>query len=139
MVFVVLRYEENGKLLEFINRHSKIILDVAQKIMVKIVLGLQYLHSKRLIHCDLKPENVFLDKNLRIQIGDFGMSLVMREYIGKWGTTIYQSPEQLRENELWDERTDYFGAGIIFVMMLSGQHPFKQNGSDKDTEKNIAN
>lgn len=139
-MFLVHRYEESGSLLDFINRNSKVAVDVAQNMMVEIVLALQYLHSNNIIHGDLKPENVLLDSNLRAHVGDFGLSIPMSEkkYIGNWGTSIYQSPEQLRENEPWDERTDYFNAGIIFVIMLTGQHPFsKAAQSDEDIKINI--
>lgn len=125
--FLFLRLEQNGSLLDFINRSGKIPLDCAQKITTEIVLGLQHLHVNNIIHEDMKPENVLLDSNLRAHVADFGMSIRIKPntlLYDKWGTREYQSPEQLVPNVTWDHRVDNFNVGVILLIMITGFHPF---------------
>lgn len=126
-VFFVLRYEENGSLLDYMNYHSVLEMDLARKITIDIVSGLQHLHKNNIIHGDMKPENVLLDGNLRAHVGDFGMVLpsnVSDVWYGTYGTSGYQAPEQLAGNIIWDHhRVDYFAVGVMLLQMTSGQHP----------------
>lgn len=136
--FLVLRYEENGSLLDFINRSGKVPIDCAQAINAEIVIGLQHLHTQNIVHGDLKPENILLDKNLRAHVADFGLAVEInpkKPFIGKWGTKCYQSPEQLMDNVSWDHRVDYFNVGVIFLMMTTGKHPF--GIKDSEIQRNV--
>lgn len=99
------------------------------------------IHTKKIIHADLKPENILFDRNVRIVIGDFGLALQIKaiKYYGIWGTPTYRSPEQLRQNEQWDQTVDYFVCGVIFGMMVTGFHPFNfsRSNTDDEIEQNI--
>lgn len=126
-VFIILRYEENGTLLDRINQHRQISIDCAQGITTEIVLGLQALHVHNIIHGDLKPENILVDRNLRVHVADFGLVAKMNpkhQFVDKWGTADYQAPEQLVGKIGWDHRVDYFNVGVILLMMVTGEHPF---------------
>lgn len=138
-VFIILRYEENGSLLDFINRNKKLTIDCAQGIITEVILGLQVLHHQNILHGDVKPENIILDKNLRAHITDFGLSLkVDPKYhlIGHWGTAAFQSPEQLLGNVPWDHTTVYFNVGVVFLLMVTGQHPFGRK--EAEIQRNVA-
>lgn len=138
--FLVLRFEQNGSLLDVMNRMSVVQLDFARNVIVEVCIALKFLHERKIIHGDMKPENVLLDQNLRVRVADFGLSVATndRGYVGQWGTPTYQSPEMLTDNELWDHRIDYFNSGIIFVMMISGTHPFTKHAqNDKQVHDNI--
>lgn len=126
-VFLILRYEKNGSLLDYLNHNPLLDINAAQKIIVDVVCGLAHLHTNNMIHGDMKPENVFLDGNLRAHIGDFGMVLPTNAndiWYGPYGTQGYQAPEQMAGNVVWDHRVDYFVVGIILIQMITGQHPF---------------
>lgn len=89
------------------------------------------------MHADLKPDNILLDRNFRAQVADFGLSCVVSTTeIGLCGTMQYQSPEQLMD-ESWDFKVDIFSAGIIFVEMISGQHPFYKGANRDEEAKNV--
>ena len=111
---------------------------------VQIVSGLTAAHDHHIVHRDLKPENLFLTKDGRIVILDFGVAKLMpedgeplenaptRTKAGAViGTAAYMSPEQHRSQGV-DHRSDIFGFGAIFYEMLTGFRAFR-GGSDVDT------
>jgi hypothetical protein len=120
-------------------------LNDAVNYAVQIVSGLTAAHDHHIIHRDLKPENLFLTKDGRIVILDFGVAKLMPPDDGQHpenaptrtkagaviGTKAYMSPEQHRGQSV-DHRSDIFGFGAIFYEMLTGHQAF-QGGSDADT------
>lgn len=130
-VWLVLQYQEKGSLYEYLNGPISEIK--AKRIIIDIVLGVHYIHSKQIIHADLKPENILIDSNDRAQLADFGLSLKMpganEVYTGVYGTPAFQPPEMLLLNE-WDGRFDYFITGVIFLIMITGKHPFNYDNNN---------
>ncbi|HUJ93950.1 MAG TPA: protein kinase [Terriglobales bacterium] len=105
---------------------------------LQIVRGLAAAHEKGIIHRDLKPENLFITRDGRVKILDFGLAkltetnqprtesdaVTMASTTGViLGTVGYMSPEQLRGKGV-DHRTDIFSFGAVFYEMLSGRHAF---------------
>jgi hypothetical protein len=117
-------------------------IDVA----AQIAQALAAAHEKGIVHRDLKPENVFLTKNDRVKILDFGLAKLWRreEAVEKlteagtlsllteagtvFGTVSYMSPEQVR-GEPVDRRSDIFSFGTILYEMLSEKNPFRRDTS----------
>ncbi len=98
-----------------------------------LALALHYAHERHIVHCDMKPENVFLTKSGQVKLGDFGLAKVIdvskiRENVGEFGggTVPYMAPEQTRQESEDDigPATDVYGAGIIFYELLTGKPPF---------------
>merc|ERR1711964_524501 len=75
--------------------------NLLQKYGKQILLGVQYLHSKNVIHCDLNPNNILLTKEGMVKISDFGLSKKGRTGFGTDGTRKFQAPEIFRG--LWNE------------------------------------
>ena len=106
---------------------------------LQITRGLAAAHEKGIVHRDLKPENLFLTKDGRVKILDFGLAKLTQSDIGKHtamatatqgteagmvlGTAGYMSPEQVRGQTL-DARSDIFSFGAILYEMLSGKRAF---------------
>ncbi|HEY2018426.1 MAG TPA: serine/threonine-protein kinase, partial [Bryobacteraceae bacterium] len=108
---------------------------------VQIADGLAVAHEKGIVHRDLKPENLFITRDGRAKILDFGLAKVAPKADGKaspevtsgatsagmvMGTAGYMAPEQVR-GELVDARTDIFALGAVLFEMLSGQRAFHRD------------
>jgi len=117
---------------------SRKVIDYA----VQIAQGLAAAHEKGIVHRDLKPENVFVTKDARIKILDFGLAklaqkasaatsdgatLTSHTALGVvMGTASYMAPEQVR-GEPADPRTDIFAFGAVLYEMLSGKRAFRRD------------
>lgn len=96
-------------------------LQVVTNIFTQLVNGLSYIHSRKIVHHDLKPSNVFVsvqaDGNITVALGDFGLACPLQEpHSGKIGTPLYCSPEQL-EGEC-NFKSDIYSLGIILLELL---------------------
>ena len=108
----------------------------------QIVAGLAASHEKGIVHRDLKPENLFVMRDGRVKILDFGLAKLKTSFgtpAGSqvatqqqitnpgtvMGTVAYMSPEQVR-GEAVDHRSDIFSFGVILYEMLTGRQPFRR-------------
>jgi serine/threonine-protein kinase len=91
--------------------------------------GLMYAHSQEVVHGDIKPENILIDRSGRAKVTDFGLSRVLGETgalsVDIIGTLSYMSPEQLFSESEIDERSDIYSFGIVFHEMLTYNNPFR--------------
>lgn len=97
----------------------------ARNIMVALCHAMSILHAKGLVHRDIKPENVMISDGGRVVLIDFNASRQFRaggHDTVIMGTVGYVSPEQLGVSQT-DARTDIYAAGVLYNVMLTGQHP----------------
>lgn len=113
------------------------------EIMIGILRGLDFLHSQRIIHKDLKLANILLKENVPC-IADFGISRVFENTVQMAnktlqiaGTPSYMAPECF--NYVRNERTDIWATGVIFYKLLTGEFPFNANGGLEELISNIVN
>ena len=100
----------------------------------QIILGLQYIHQKKVIHRDLKLGNLFLTDMMQIKIGDFGLAAQVN-FDGErkrtvCGTPNYLAPELLHQDVGFGKtgysyEVDYWSIGVILYIMLIGKAPFE--------------
>lgn len=120
----------DGESLEDVSaRRAPLAVMNAFSIAASVARGLAWVHAGGVIHRDIKPGNIMIDRTGRVLITDFGIALTLSgdpktlddEIIG---TPEYMSPEQLRGLDL-DERTDVYSLGVVLYQLLTGVSPFR--------------
>jgi serine/threonine-protein kinase len=127
-VIIVSEYASGGTLKDWLDRNGGQApsCEAAVHMMAGILSGLEHLHEKGLVHCDLKPSNVLLQGDIP-RITDFGVSRVLRATVHTKhlsGTPAYMPPEAI-DGHL-SKLSDLWAAGVILYVMLSGRLPFPQ-------------
>ena len=126
--YIVMRYMAGGSLAEWI-RNGSLPLETAVPIIKRVALALAEVHQRGIIHRDLKPSNILLDSRGDAYLSDFGIVKLSNATVSLTGSSLmgtpaYMSPEQVRNDENLDHRTDIYALGAIFFEMLTGKRPF---------------
>ncbi|XP_072935706.1 serine/threonine-protein kinase polo [Epargyreus clarus] len=138
-IYIILELCKRRSMMELHKRRKAITEPETRFYMHQILLGVQYLHSKRIIHRDLKLGNLFLDDDLHVKIGDFGLAAKI-EFEGErkktlCGTPNYIAPEILTKQGHSFE-VDIWSLGCIMYTLLVGKPPF-ETSTLRDTYKRI--
>ncbi|XP_065509751.1 death-associated protein kinase 2-like isoform X3 [Caloenas nicobarica] len=139
---LVLELIAGGELFDFIAEKEMLSEEEAIEFLGQILRGVRYLHSCRIAHLDLKPENIMLqDKDVpkpQIKIIDFGLAQRLEDGVtfkSLCGTPQYIAPEVINYEPL-SSATDMWSIGVITYILLSGLSPF-QGETDAETLSNI--
>ncbi|XP_012987160.1 death-associated protein kinase 2 isoform X2 [Esox lucius] len=143
-VVLILELVSGGELFDFLAQKESLSEEEATQFIKQILQGVHYLHSRKIAHFDLKPENVMLlDKNValpRIKIIDFGLAHKMDQVGGDFknifGTPEFVAPEIVNYEALGLE-ADMWSIGVITYILLSGASPFLGD-SKQETLANIS-
>lgn len=141
-VGIVLDYASGGELFDYIFHHKHLKDSMASRLFSQLVSGVDYMHSKLIVHRDLKLENLLLDKHKNIIITDFGFvnSFTDGNELMKTscGSPCYAAPELVLKNEPYEARkVDVWSCGVILYAMLAGYLPFDDD-PDNPEGTNIA-
>jgi len=138
-VLIVMELCSGGDLLSYVRKRRRVDEQVAKLIFKEILDGLAHCHSKGIIHRDIKLDNILLNEQGHVKIGDFGVSKKIvkgRKLIDRCGTPAYIAPEILQGKGYEGEKADIWSAGIVLYAMIYGNFPFKGN-TVEDLEKAI--
>lgn len=135
--YIVMEYVPGGSLMDLVNNDESSKLDefAARKYFTQLFVVLEYLHNTvKVVHRDLKIENVLLDCNNNIRLIDFGLSVFLtspdQEFSERCGSPEYISPEMVRENS-YTSSVDVWSVGIILFALVTGSLPFTDETTDK--------
>ncbi|KAI6176758.1 Serine threonine protein kinase-related domain containing protein [Aphelenchoides bicaudatus] len=133
-LYFVFSYAPNRDVAEKVHK-GKFDSDISQFIVAETCLALDYIHSKGILHRDVKPENLLVKEDYHIMLSDFGSSIRIDELnrsdeshpsrkCSFVGSHLYVCPEILNGTQI-DETVDYFSVGSILFEMLIGRAPFQ--------------
>jgi serine/threonine-protein kinase len=127
--YIVLEYVEGETLKQRIDRLGRLPVDEAVAYAIEIGRGLAAAHARRLVHRDVKPQNVLIDAEGRAKVTDFGIARSLEaDGLTKTGrvlgTTDYVAPEQAMGHGV-DSRSDIYSLGVLLYEMLTGDVPFQ--------------
>jgi serine/threonine-protein kinase len=126
--YIVLEYVEGETLKQRIDRLGRLPVDEAAAYAIEIGRGLAAAHAHRMVHRDVKPQNVLIDAEGRAKVTDFGIARTLEaDGLTKTGrvlgTTDYVAPEQAMGQGV-DSRSDIYSLGVLLYEMLTGDVPF---------------
>lgn len=141
-IFVVME-KLKGDMLEMIlsSQDGRLSERITKFLVYQILVALKHLHSKNIVHCDLKPENVLLSSDSdfpQVKLCDFGFARIIGEKSFRRsvvGTPAYLAPEVLR-NKGYNRSLDMWSVGVIIYVSLSGTFPFNEEEDINDQIQN---
>uniref|UniRef100_A0A8B9BJS6 non-specific serine/threonine protein kinase n=1 Tax=Anser brachyrhynchus TaxID=132585 RepID=A0A8B9BJS6_9AVES len=132
-LYIMMEYCDGGDLMKRINMQHGVLFDEDQILswFVQISLGLKHIHDRKILHRDVKAQNIFLSNNGKIaKLGDFGIARqltnTMEFAYTCVGTPYYLSPE-ICENRPYNNKTDIWSLGCVLYELCALKHPFEGN------------
>jgi predicted Ser/Thr protein kinase len=125
--FISMEYVDGEDLAGLLQRIGRLPSDKALEISRKLCAGLAAAHERGVIHRDLKPQNIMLDKRGQVVIMDFGLAAVANSLRGaeaRNGTPAYMSPEQLRGDSV-SAKSDIYALGLIIYELFTGRRAYE--------------
>ncbi|XP_029563376.1 serine/threonine-protein kinase Nek1 isoform X3 [Salmo trutta] len=129
-LYIVMDYCEGGDLFKTINSQNGVQFPEEQILdwLVQICLALKHVHDRKILHRDIKSQNIFLTKDGTIQLGDFGIARVLNSTVELArtciGTPYYLSPE-ICENKPYNNKSDVWALGCVLYEMCTLKHAFE--------------
>ena len=127
--FIAMEFLEGGTLRDLLQARGALPVKEALDIACQVLSALSHAHSHRVVHRDVKPDNIHLLPGGQVKLTDFGIARITEEASltgdGQvFGTPSYMSPEQIKGGTI-DHRTDLFSLGVVLYEMLAGRKPFQ--------------
>ena len=139
-ILIAMEYINGGNLFSFVKKRRKLSEKTAKFLFKQIILGIKHIHSHKIIHRDIKLENILIDLNNNVKICDFGIGRILTSnkqlLHDKCGTPMYMAPEILlsSKNQGYEGYpVDVWSSGISLYIMLSGTLPFNLKNNENSS------
>ncbi|XP_028754125.1 mitogen-activated protein kinase kinase kinase 5-like [Neltuma alba] len=130
-IWLLMEYVETGTLTRYISERGAFHERLVKDITFQILSALAYLHSKRIVHRDIKADNILVDSYGFVKLIDFGLAKHGHESMGSdslWGTSHYAAPETLQNQEYSSSgeaySADICSLGCVIIEMFTGKRPW---------------
>ena len=143
-VYIILELCKNKSLFDYLiqrkRKRGKLTEIEVKCFIFQLLQGLKCLHQNKVIHRDLKPNNLLLDDKNELKIGDFGLVVQLtnekERKFEKWGTYNYMAPEIFENNgKGYSFEVDIWSVGIIMYQLLTGKHLFNGENNNEIQKK----
>lgn len=139
--FLVMDYATNGTLRRRYSKGTRLPQDIVLTYVKQVAIALQHAHSMKIIHRDVKPENILLGHNEEVLLSDFGIALLAQSsrYQSTQdivGTVAYMAPEQIQGKPR--PASDQYSLGVVVYEWLSGDRPFRGSFTELCTQHMFA-
>ncbi len=126
--YIVMEYVEGQTLKQYIQQHSPVPVDTALDIMKQLLSAISHAHQHHIVHRDIKPHNILVDRLGNVKITDFGIAMALSstsitQTNSVLGSVHYLSPEQARGG-MANKKSDIYSLGIVMFELLTGRLPF---------------
>ena len=130
--YIVMEFVDGQTLKEMIRQRGRIEPDLAIRMTIRILAAVDQAHRNGIVHRDIKPQNILVDRQGRVKVADFGIARLKTSQTTQieeggsssaLGSVHYFSPEQA-QGEIADEKSDLYSVGVVLYEMLTGQVPF---------------
>jgi serine/threonine-protein kinase len=131
--YLALEYASGGSVQSWLERLGRFDLPDALCVALGCARGLQYAHEHRLVHRDVKPDNLLFTTAGVIKVADLGLARSTHDDVSltrtgiALGTPLYAAPEQCRDARHADARCDLYALGGVLYHLLAGRTPFEAN------------
>jgi serine/threonine-protein kinase len=123
--YFAMEFVDGENIQEMLTRVERFPEDTALKIIVSAARALQHAHEHRLVHQDIKPENLIMDRKGVVKLLDLGLARRATDLTkSRLGTPLYVSPEHVKGDRPLDIRSDIYSLGVTLYHMVTGSPPF---------------
>ncbi|KAI8067576.1 kinase-like domain-containing protein [Gongronella butleri] len=128
-IYLIIELCSNKSLAEMLKMRRRLTEPEVRFFMIQLLDACDYIHSQQVVHRDIKLSNVFLDENMNVKLGDFGLSAILKTPEDRkktvCGTPSYLAPEIVFGKDGHNQKVDVWSLGILMYTLLIGRHPFK--------------
>jgi serine/threonine protein kinase len=128
LVFIIMEFVQGGLLFDLCQTMGAMGEDAGRFFLWQLIDSVEYMHTRRVVHRDLKLENILIDEQLNLKLADFGFACYksidsLKSYRG---TMTYMAPE-IKEGKVYKgSQVDMFSIGVILFIIVQGIFPFKE-------------
>lgn len=140
--YIVMEYVSGGTLKDYIREKGRLSPEEAIDVSLNICSAIEHAHKNKIIHRDIKPQNILMDEDGSVKVADFGIARAVTSATitmagnDVMGSVHYFSPEQARGGYV-DEKSDLYSLGVVLYEMCTGTVPFNGNSAVSIALKHI--